>query len=117
MLEPRARVDSRPADFSTDTMLLDSGVFLLTLYDGLARNLASFVQKLFTSGSGEPLRKHKILGRTSRERDLLENPLGAVRAAVSAYQQLARCPTGGLDSGKFPIYVWFSPKLAFSPSF
>jgi hypothetical protein len=40
-----------PADYSTNTMLLDSSVFLLTTYHGSARNLAVFVQKLFTNWS------------------------------------------------------------------
>jgi hypothetical protein len=45
-----------PADYSTDCMLLDSRIFLLTMHHGLARYLARYVQKLFTSGWGEPLR-------------------------------------------------------------
>src|SRR6516162_2355249 len=51
-------LNPRPADFSTDTMLLDSRALFLTTPYGFARYSASFVQKLFRSlwdPAGDPV--------------------------------------------------------------
>ena len=57
-------LNPRPADFSTDIMLLDSRALFLTIPYGFAWYLASFVQNLFTTFWGEPLRWHKLFGHT-----------------------------------------------------
>jgi len=41
-------LNPRPADFSTETMLLDSRALFLTVHHDFRRYLAGFVQKLFT---------------------------------------------------------------------
>src|SRR6266581_7821563 len=59
-------LNSRPADFSADIMLLDSRALFLTIPYGFAWYLASFVQKLFTTFWGEPLRWHNFFGHSFR---------------------------------------------------
>lgn len=46
-MEPRAGLNPRPADFSTDAMFLDSRALLLTIGHDFRWYLAGSVQKLF----------------------------------------------------------------------
>ena len=53
----------RPADFSTDTMLLDSRALFLTIHHGFSLYLTGFVQKLLTNSG--PTKTEKVKGYNS----------------------------------------------------